>query len=963
MPITPPSVIHHNFKILHQNIASILSKRELLELTLQELQEMNNNPDAICLSETFIKKGNESHVKIHGYNMAANFCRDKQRGGTCILLKKNLVFKELPFIHTYATQNTFEACGIELTHHKLIIICVYRTPRSDPIQFLSKLNSLLYHVFEKYNSKINVVLAGDLNINTLQNSNITIQLQELAYNYNLKLHINCPTRKSSCIDHILSNIPNANATVMPLHLSDHDTAQMLSFPLKHKIQKQTTYSFYKRDYSLNNIQKFKECLRNVSWSEVYDEKDLNMAFNSFHELLGLFYNLCFPKLKMKVNTNSKKKQNWITKGLKQSCKTKRSLRYQYYKSKNLRNKAKYLQYSKILQKCVYTSKKNANIKYINNSENKCKAVWRVIKDEIGKDNDRDNIENLLLDNTILSDPVEIATAFNNHFTNMAQSPIKGAKISSNEYSVVHSMFLKPVSENEVRAEIMSLNNTNSEGYDEINTRIIKACTSELIEIMTYLINLSFSLGIFPESLKLSIVKPLYKTGEKSDVNNYRPITLIPIFSKIFEKCMYKRLIEFCNKFNIIRKEQFGFQKNKSTTLAIYSLLKIVLTNINHNYFTTGLFFDLSKAFDLVSHDMLLQKLEATGIRGITLQWLSSYLSNRQQRVTVTKIDTSNNMTSHYSEFKSNKQGVPQGSVLGPILFLLYINSIITITNHKCILFADDISIIVTSDKKSNTIKDHETEINNVIERLIKWLKENNLSINLKKSVYIQFNKSNNVKHNIKMTIHRIHEVTQTKFLGVTLDQDINWKAHVDTVSKRINKFVYALKQIRNITNIKTSVTTYRAYVESVLRYGLIMWGNSTDQNRAFVAQKRCIRALCGLKPDESCRPMFKKLDLLPLPSLYIFEICLFVWRHKELFVKASDVNSRSRRDPYRLVLDVLPRLAKYNKSCMFMCVQVYNRIPDELKILNTRMFKTKLYKWLSASSFYSVKEFLEHKIA
>lgn len=253
------------------------------------------------------------------------------------------------------------------------------------------------------------------------------------------------------------------------------------------------------------------------------------------------------------------------------------------------------------------------------------------------------------------------------------------------------------------------------------------------------------------------------------------------------------------------------------------------------------------------------------------------------------------MTPHSSELKSNKYGVPQGSVLGPILFILYINSITNITNHKCILFADDISIIVTSDKKNNTIDDHETDINNTIDIIIEWLNKNNLSLNLSKSVYIQFNRSNNPKYNNKININKIGEVTKTKFLGVTLDQDMNWKTHVDNVAKQINKFVFALRKIRNITNVQTAIMSYHAYVESVLRYGLIMWGNSTDQNRAFVAQKKCIRAIYGLQSDDSCRPIFQKLGLLPLPSLYIYEICMFVWKNKELFTKADDVSSNPAR--------------------------------------------------------------------
>ena len=148
-----------------------------------------------------------------------------------------------------------------------------------------------------------------------------------------------------------------------------------------------------------------------------------------------------------------------------------------------------------------------------------------------------------------------------------------------------------------------------------------------------------------------------------------------------------------------------------------------------------------------------------------------------------------------------------------------------------------------------------------LQQLIDYLNRNNVSINLNKSVYIQFNQSNNAKYNVKMNIDKIDEVTLTKFLGVTLDQDINWKAHIDTVSKRINKFVYALKRVRNITNIKTAITSYHAYVESVLRYGLIMWGNSTHQNRAFISQKKMYKSNIKLlnAADESCRPYLKNL--------------------------------------------------------------------------------------------------------
>lgn len=427
----------------------------------------------------------------------------------------------------------------------------------------------------------------------------------------------------------------------------------------------------------------------------------------------------------------------------------------------------------------------------------------------------------------------------------------------------------------------------------------------------------------------------------------------------FCKCMLKRLLDFCTKYNVIKKEQFGFQKDKSTTLAIFSLLKVIISNLNNKNITTGLFFDLSKAFDFVSHGLLLRKLEALGIRGPALQWLSSYLENRQQRVEITKINKKNEMISYSSGPRYIKNGVPQGSVLGPILFLLYINDITRITKHHCILYADDISIIVTSDKNTTTIKEHEQDINNTINLVIKWLHSNNLIINLDKSKYIQFNKSRNPKHNFNLDICSIEKATETRFLGVTIDENIDWKSQLDNICNRINRYVYALRQIRKVTNYKTAISCYHAYVESVLRYGLIMWGNSTTSERAFVAQKKCVRAMCGMGPIESCRPVFKTLGILPLPALYIFEMCVFVHKHKHLFTKACDRHPRACRDPDRLLIDDPSRLAKHKKSSLTMCVKAYNKIPGEYKYMNNNMFKNKLYEWMTTNNFYTINEFFD----
>lgn len=885
--------------------------------------------------------------------MASFYSRNVKRGGVCILLKRGLRFQCMDKINKLAITNLFECCGIEIPNHSLIIICLYRTPSSNVDYFLEMLQIMLYYLSRRSNKKI--VLVGDLNINTIIKNKVSAALTDLTRNYNLKLHITTPTRINSCIDHIISNINKAEGTVLPLGLSDHETAQMLTFEVERRQVLQKSWFVPKRDYSDENMHKFKNYLKSLSFSEVYSEADPSIAFQNFFEIFKLFYDLCFPLNHIKINLKTSCK--WISKGLKLSCRKKRFLRFEYYKNKSDLNKFRYENYSRLLKKCIITSQKTENHKRMRNSRNSCKSAWNIIKDQTPSPPKCINEIKCNSSGKIITDPAEVAEAFNKYLLDLTDKRMLTTPVSiptSNITFCQSTIFLGPVSETEVKNIISSLNNTNAEGFDEVSTKVIKTCKEELCKILMYLINISFEHGVFPETLKKSIVKPLHKKGDSKVLGNYRPIALISIFSKVYEKAIHTRLNDFFVKNSIIKKQQFGFQKSKSTTLAAFQLIHNILLNIDKKYLTSVLYFDMTKAFDFVCHDILLRKLENNGIRGRALYWIKSYLLNRQQCVEVTRLNTQHVATRYQSRYLINEYGVPQGSVLGPLLFLIYINDITEVTSHQSILYADDISIIVKSEIHSP--EHHLTDIHNTINLIVTWLNSNNLNVNLTKTKLMNFNKS----HDIKITFcnNVIENLKSVKFLGVTIDIDLNWKEHIQELCKKLNKFVYALSQLRRTTSQHTALLAYHGYVGSVLRYGIVLWGYSTEFHRLFITQKKCIRAICMAHPLQSCKPLFAQLNILPLPSLYIFEMSCFVKQHTYLFKKASEVYTRNTRNPDRLVLERTPRTSLYKNNCYVMGIKIFNRLPLEIKHLPIVRFKKVLYDWLLQHNFYKIDDFL-----
>ena len=381
--------------------------------------------------------------------------------------------------------------------------------------------------------------------------------------------------------------------------------------------------------------------------------------------------------------------------------------------------------------------------------------------------------------------------------------------------------------------IDSLKSGKSNGPNSIPTNLLKLVSKIVSEPLTLIINKSFNEGIFPDLFKIANVVPIFKKDSKLDVSNYRPISLLSNISKIFEKIMHSRLNKFLDKFQCLYDLQFGFRCKHSTTHTLIDIVEKLRKALDDNMFACGVFIDLQKAFDTVNHDILLNKLKYYGVRGIPLKWFQSYLQNRSQFVTVNDV---------HSFIKHITTGVPQGSILGPLLFLIYINDL-----HKCIKhsntyhFADDTNLlhINASLKKLNR------NINSDLSSLVNWLRANKISLNTKKTEIVIFksrHKQITKNLNFRLSGQKVIPVQTVKYLGLKLDESLSFTPHLNELSLKLSRSNGMLSKIRHYVNYETLINIYHAIFGSHLRYGCQVWGQikhnslkkvSSLQNRAM----------------------------------------------------------------------------------------------------------------------------------
>lgn len=947
--------------ILHHNVQSLSNKTNYIEtLLLTEWKEVN----ALCLTEHWLQSDKLQLTLFPSFRLASYYCRtDWECGGSCIYIRDNIEFVTGHDTNNLSIDKSFELSYVTLPKLSSVIVCLYRTTDGNFTIFLENLEIFLNSIFQP---NLSLIICGDLNIDFLVDSKPKTDFLNLLANFNLKPTVSSPTRvtlnSKTSLDQIIINDKFPNTTrIINTGFSDH-YAQIAMIDIG--LNTTNCNKFIScRNFCEENVETMNFLLNNETWTDTYDADNINTKFKAFMDTFSHYFNIAFPIQTKKQNLKSHMK-SWLTQGILISCKQKRRLHdiSKYCKSQEFLNYFK--TYKHILNKVINQAKKTRNNDYIATCKNKSKAIWNVVKNETGTNIAPIKNIQLTVNQTVYSNPLSNANLFNTYFTEIADTLLKNIRPctpSKGIVKTVNSIFLKEVDYAEVWDIIQHLKNSYSTGIDDVPNTILKKCARFIIDPLTHIFNNSFLTGIFPDQLKIAKIIPLHKKGSKDNMENYRPISLLTGFSKILEKLMFNRLVSFVGINNILTNSQHGFRKNRSTNTATYDFTNYILNAIDQKYSVAGIVLDLSKAFDLISHKLLLSKLEMYGIRGIAHKWIESYLANRKQAVEVKHYDEStNSVKSYLSSFKHIMHGVPQGSILGPFLFLLYINDIADYAkDHKMVLFADDTSVLFKGKDDSAL----QSDIDQTLSDLSSWFSCNRIVVNTNKTVSLNFHTIQNKEHfksEMFLMDSRINTVYETKFLGLWIQDNLKWTTHIHNLAKRLNKSSYAIRILSNSTSLEIVTTAYFAYFHSILKYGIIFWGNATGSNFVFLIQKRTIRAMLGAKKMESCKPLFKKLNILPLPCMYIYDVLLYVKSNIEnidLLQRNQSIHLHKTRQ--RENLHITATSTSLCKNGVFHSgINLYNKLPSKIKEINQlNPFKCAVKAFLLEHCFYSINSY------
>ena len=954
------------FSLIHFNARSLQkSFDEMAEFLLL----LKHSFSIIAISETWISGTPLIPFKLPGYNFV-NVNRHRGRGGGVGLFISDSIdfIINTDVVQTEEERDCCESLFIDFVNKNIkhSVGVIYKKPSCNNETFFEYYNRLIATVSSE---RKNLYVLGDFNIDLMKcpldhNASNFVDINS---SFGLFPLINSPTRvtpsSSTLIDNIFTNVLDSHLDCgcLCVDITDHLPIFLLTnIELSKKRKKLPNLG---RNISTEGINSLNNELCNTDWSPVYSALDVDDSYNT---LLSIFIPLLdkhLPFKKKKVFINKIRKP-WISPKLFRCIKRKNELYKIFLNNKSPVNENKYKRYRNKVTKLVRKAKKKYYCKTFRESKNDVKQTWNVINSVLRK-SEKSVPSYFTCDSKKVDDPQTIANEFNSYFDNCCATALESMpplESSCNHTPDTYltdncqqSIFLNPIKESEIVEICKLLKSSNSYDFNYLNVNILKKIHS-IIKPLVYIFNKSIETGSVPTKFKIAKVVPVYKKGDSHLLKNYRPISILPCFSKLIEKCIFNRVYSFLCNNDILSKSQYGFRRNHSTTHALIDLQDKIISAIDKNNFGLGIFMDLSKAFDIVDHEILLYKLKHYGIRGTALKWFTSYLNNRSQYTFFA------NCSSNKSQIK---HGVPQGSILGPLLFLLYINDI-TNSSEKLefVLYADDTTLFYTQSNVENLKENVEYEL----KKVTKWFRVNKLLVNYDKTHFVPFqNRCSNISDaldNIVLTIDckSLNKCNHVTFLGIQIDKHLQWNDHFNYVKNKISKCVGILYKLKNCLPRSALLTLYNSLILPYLSYCLPVWGNSNQYklNSILKLQKKAVRICTGSHHRSHSAPLFKQLNILQFQDLYSYHTAILGFFYfKNLLplhiMQMFNINSSIHHYETRRNHDF--HLFKVNssftqRSIRFSFPVVWNSLPNNIKSCQTlRLFK-KFYKRLLLLNYF-----------
>ena len=949
-----------SFSILAQNVQYLKSKINEIEILLSDL-----SPTLACFTELALSTSEIDALHIDKYKILTFYVRKKnkhkQSGGVGIFLRADSkVNCSVIDVSQFCSDKVLEASAISLNINafSLTVVTVYRSPKHASCHisdFLELLEGLLNNLLALNQ---NLILCGDLNIDLLTETNAQKLFLRLMNIFNLKSYVNTPTRigetSATCIDHVFSNWSNANLHVETIStaVSDH-FGNFISLPSPSFI-KDINESISKRVFKDSNFAQFEDLLKTSDWSFIYSEEpSLDTRFSGFlHKVVELF-NVAFPKRNFKIKNDTI--PSWFNEELKAKKKQLRLLYGDVMSFQSSLLLQRFKAEKKLYKKQIRRAKKKFFSDKLESSTNKVKSSWSIINSIRNTKKDRDQPFEILSEGTLVTDPTDICEVFNRFFGNISTASTAQKEVSSLLDYIECStpgLDITRLEEEDIEIAIKSLKNKTASGEDEISVGFISRFSTFFCKHLLFFFNGFIASAYYPTALKISKIRPLFKKGDTKLLNNYRPIALTSSFSKIFEKALAAKISSFMEDNKLFHTSQFGYRNARSTADAVNFSIDIIAKALEKRWSAVAVFLDLSKAFDKVEFHSLLAILAKLGFSNSLIKLVQSFLSDRKQYVFLSK-----NGTEFRSTYFSPTCSVPQGSILGPLLFIIYVNFLPLLAGSTAAcMFCDDTTLIYT-DKCS---LQNEICMFSSLNGFIQALDCFNLTVNQDKTKFMNFKcSSGGDNSNVSAFIgdFEVEQVSDQKFLGVWIDDMLTWNQHVSHLLDKLSSSLFLLKRIARISNLNTRIMMYHSLFHSHISYCLIIWGGTSigNINSVFSYQKKAVRLVFHLKNNKSCKSFFQRYNIFTIFAQYIYQILLKVKQNEGVFDTIGSAHQYNTRHghllkPERSNLMLKDRLPFQNG------IKYFNLLPLCVRSLDFKSFKKKLKAELISLAPYGFDE-------